>query len=92
MPEDRLSGDVAELQDDMAQVKETLVKHDTRFDNGRHAMAEIRGRIEKVEPMMASTAAQHAWRRTRSGSAARLWLLIGAGTCGLEEAAIDAVR
>lgn len=47
---DRLSGDVAELQDDMSQVKETLVQHETRLGNGRHAMNDIRTRVEKLEP------------------------------------------
>jgi len=49
MSENRISGDVAELQDDMSEVKEKLVAHETRFDNGRHAMGDIRERIEKVE-------------------------------------------
>jgi cytoskeletal protein RodZ len=46
----RLDGDVAELRDDMSEVKEKLIVHDTRFDNGRHAMGDIRARVEKLEP------------------------------------------
>lgn len=45
----KLSGDVSELQDDMSGVKEKLVEHDMRFDNGRHAMVDIRSRIATVE-------------------------------------------
>ena len=40
MPIEKLSGDVAELQDDMSEVKEKLVVHETRFGNGREVMAE----------------------------------------------------
>lgn len=46
----RLSGDVAELQDDMGAVKEKLVEHQTRFGNGMHAMADIRKKLEKLMP------------------------------------------
>jgi len=46
----RIEGDVAELQDDMVHVKERLVEHDTRFENGRHAMADTRARVDKLEP------------------------------------------
>jgi hypothetical protein len=45
----RVEGDIAVLQDDMSHVKETLVAHETRFGNGREVMAEIRGRVDKVE-------------------------------------------
>jgi septal ring factor EnvC (AmiA/AmiB activator) len=51
MPEiSRLSGDVAELQDEVVTVKEKLVVHESKFDNGRLAMAEIRERVDRLEP------------------------------------------
>jgi cytoskeletal protein RodZ len=46
----RIDGDVSVLQDDMSEVKETLVMHETRFGNGREVMADMRDRIEKLEP------------------------------------------
>lgn len=45
----RLNGDVAVLQDDMSEVKETLASHNTRFENGRHVMDELKGRVTSVE-------------------------------------------
>jgi predicted nucleic acid-binding Zn-ribbon protein len=47
---DRLSGDVAEVQDDIVQVKETLTAHEVRLGNGRSSMSSMRERIEKLEP------------------------------------------
>jgi cytoskeletal protein RodZ len=47
---DRIAGDVTLLQDDMSEVKEKLVEHETRLSNGRHAMHDIRERVEKLEP------------------------------------------
>jgi len=48
--ESRLYGDVAELQDDMVQVKEKLVVHETRFGNGSHVMAEMKADIDSLKP------------------------------------------
>jgi hypothetical protein len=50
MPDDRLRGDVAELQDDMGEVKEKLVEHETRFSNGREIMAEIKRDVIDLKP------------------------------------------
>ena len=47
---DRFAGDVAELQDDMTQVKEKLVVHETRFGNGIHVMAEMKAEISALKP------------------------------------------
>lgn len=46
----KLSGDVAELQDDMGTVQGKIVEHDTRFDMGRRAMTENRKDIEALQP------------------------------------------
>lgn len=45
----KIHGDVSELQDEMSGVKEKLVEHEMRFDNGRHAMSDIRDRVTVVE-------------------------------------------
>jgi septal ring factor EnvC (AmiA/AmiB activator) len=45
-----LAGDVSELQDDVAQVKETLTVHETRFGNGREVMATLRSEVEALKP------------------------------------------
>jgi cytoskeletal protein RodZ len=50
MPEDRLAGDVAELQDDMGVVKEKLVQHETRFSNGREVMSEMKQDLIDLKP------------------------------------------
>ena len=47
---DRLFGDIAEVQDDVVQVKETLTEHGVRLGNGRANMSDMRERIEKLEP------------------------------------------
>lgn len=44
-----LNRDVSELQDDMTEVKEKLVAHETRFGNGIHVMDGMKDRIDKVE-------------------------------------------
>jgi cytoskeletal protein RodZ len=50
MSEDRIMGDVALLQDDMGEVKEKLVEHETRFSNGREVMAEMKQEIVDLKP------------------------------------------
>jgi cytoskeletal protein RodZ len=52
MPEatDRLSGDVAELQDEMGEVQEKQIVFETRFSNGREVMAELKQDIIDLKP------------------------------------------
>lgn len=51
MPDEatRIRTDVTLLQDDMSQVKEAIVMHETRFGNGREAMAAIRKDLGAIE-------------------------------------------
>ena len=46
----KISGDISELQDDMSEVKEKLVIHETRFGNGREVMNDIRNDVDKLKP------------------------------------------
>jgi hypothetical protein len=73
---DRLSGDVAELQDEVAEAKETLVEHATRFENGRHVMDELKGRVTSVEKRIEPKAPD--WQKLLLAGLTVIGVLMGA--------------
>ena len=46
----KLRSNVSELQDDVTQIKGTIIVHESRFGNGREAMKAIREDIEMLKP------------------------------------------
>jgi cytoskeletal protein RodZ len=46
----RLEGDLAELKDDMVEVKERVAGHEVRLSNGRKVMGELRSEVEQLKP------------------------------------------
>lgn len=45
-----MNGHIVELRDDVSEVKERLVAHETRFGNGREAMQQIRTDVDELKP------------------------------------------
>jgi hypothetical protein len=50
VPTDIVINDIAELQEDMAEVREKLVQHETRLGNGIHVMTELKSDIDNLKP------------------------------------------
>lgn len=45
-----LHKEVMDLRDDMEQVKQSIIVHETRFGNGREVMADMKRDIEALQP------------------------------------------
>ncbi len=46
----RIDGDIAEIKDDIVEVKEKVAGHEIRFDNGRKIMGDIKADLNALKP------------------------------------------